>query len=271
MPPPERRSKVVRQAEISDRLSKELDGLPGMLRRWGNTALTCILIVAAVLLLIRWRIASVEQGKLGVLNALSNARNYVIELRPENLKRYPPDYLARVRTDITSHARGEIADVLNNTDDPKLKAQALVTRGDLNWQLANFPELPGAATQPALQSPETREELLKKAADEYNTVLKTDAYAKDHDARTSARFGLAAVAENQSDWDTAKRELQAIVNDPETTPVLVQQAKDDLSKLPDLEKPLYMAPATQQIAEIPATAPTTERAALPPTSAPTLK
>jgi hypothetical protein len=237
--------RLVTKKQVSEALSKDLDGFPGLLRRWGNTILTTVLVAASVVMLVRWRLASAEQARLALLNSLTNARSYVIQLHSENLPMMTPQYLASVRSEVTSRANAEISSVLNTTNDPKLKSEALITRGDLYWQLANFPDLPGAATQPSLRSSEPREELLKKSADAYNEVLKSDAYAKQHDAMVSAHFGLAAIAENHGDWDTARRELELIANDSDALPVLSQQAKDQLEKLPEIETPLYLSPATQ--------------------------
>jgi hypothetical protein len=246
---------------VSDALAKEMDGLPGMLKRWGNTALTVILVIAAVAMLVRWRLATAEQARLSLVNSLSNARSYVMQLLPENMLGQPAQILAPNRTNLASLASAEISSVLNNTDDPKFKAPALITRGDLYWQLANFPELPGAATQPSLRSLESREELLTKSADAYNEVFKNDAYKDQKDSLTSAHFGLAAIAQNRRDWDTARHELELIANNSDVLPVLVQQAKDQLKALDEMRAPLYLTPATQATTE-----PTTKPATTHPAS-----
>jgi hypothetical protein len=261
--------RLVKKKEISAALSKELDGFPGFLRRWGNTILTTALIAASVVMLVRWRMLSVEQARLALLNSLTNARDYVTQLRPGNLPATAtPEYLAGFRADRASRATAEISSVLNTTNDPALKASALITRGDLYWHLANFPDLPGAATQPSLRSSESREELLKKSADAYNEVLKSDAYVKQHDAMVSAHFGLAAIAENRGEWDTARRELELITNDTDALPVLIQQAKSQLDALPEIESPLYLAPATQPAIETLGPPATQSSATTLPASAP---
>jgi hypothetical protein len=261
--------RLVKKKQISEALSKELDGFPGFLRRWGNTILTTALVAVSVVMLVRWRLLSAEQARLELLNSLTNARDCVTSLRPGNLPATStPEYLAGLRADRASRATADSTSVLNTTNDSSLKAEALITRGDLYWQLANFPELPGAATQPSLRSSESREELLNKAADAYNEVLKSDALVKQHDAMVSAHFGLAAIAENRGEWDTARRELELIVNDTDALPVLVEQAKQQLAGLNEIESPLYLSPATQPASEAmlpPATNPT---ATTMPASAP---
>ena len=243
----------------SNALARELEGLPDKLKRWGSTALTVFLVAAAVGMLIRWRMQSAEQSRLAVMNELANARAYVDQLRNPLLAQRPPDFVASARQELSTKANESISTVLNTSDDPKAKADALVTRGDLYWQLANFPELPGASTQPSLRAPESSDEYLKKSFDAYDEVLKNTQFAKQHDAVVSAHFGLAAIAENRRDWDEAKRHLDLIANDPDAQPALVNQAKLQLEKeLPQMQTPLYVMPAATQPAAT--TQPTTQQA-----------
>ena len=44
-------------------------------------------------------------------------------------------------------------------------AAALICKGDLNFELANIPELPGASTRPSLQPERPLSELLTNAQD----------------------------------------------------------------------------------------------------------
>jgi hypothetical protein len=249
----------------SNALARELEGFPDKLKRWGNTALTVLLVCLAIFMLIRWRMLSTEQAHQTVLNELSNARSYLDELRNPDLAKHPPDFVANARQLGTARTNEAISTVLNSSEDAKVKAEAMIVRGDLYWCLANFPELPGATTQPALRSPESSEEYLKKSADAYNVVLNTSDYAKQHDAVIGARFGLAAIAENRRDWDEAKRQLDMVVNDPDALPALVKIAKDQQDSLAKLQTPLYVVPATQ-----PALASMMENAGMPTTNPTTL-
>jgi hypothetical protein len=111
--------------------------------------------------------------------------------------------------------------------------------------------LPGAATQPFLQPEESAEQYLAHAADSYQQVLSNDTYKDQHDAAISARFGLAAIAENRHDWTTALDQLQRIIDDSDVTPPLRDLATRQRSALPQLQTSLYLS--TQ-----PTTAPTTQ-------------
>ncbi len=199
-------------------------------------------------MLVRWRLNAAEEARQTVLTQLASARSYVEELRRPDLAQRSPQFIARTLQDALSHANESVSTILNTSDDSKAKADALITRGDLYWQLANFPELPGATTQPSLRISESSDDLLKKSADAYNEVLKTDAYVKQKNAAVSAHFGLAAIAENHRDWDTAREQLELITKDPDALPPLVATARKQLTLLPQMQTPLYLAPATQPVA-----------------------
>ncbi len=103
-----------------------------------------------------------------------------------------------MRNDVESKANVSISNVLNTSSDPKMQAMAYIAKGDLYWQLANLPPVPGATTQPSLQSPVSNEDLLKKSAAAYNEVLNGESFKDLAEAKASAHFGLAAIAENQA-------------------------------------------------------------------------
>ena len=233
-------------------LARELEGLPDKLKRWANTLLTVVLIVAAVGLLVRWRILSAAQARQDILTQLTTAQTQTAQLAGD-LAQYPPPYLAQMRAATLTRVQDAVTTVLNNSSDPKFKAAALVARGDLYWQLANFPALPGAATQPFLQPEESADQYLAHAADSYQQVLSGDAYHDQHDSIISARFGLAAIAENRHDWTTALDQLQRIIDDSDATPPLRDLATRQRAALPQLQTTLYLSPSAQ-----PTTIPTTQ-------------
>jgi hypothetical protein len=242
-------------------LARELESLPDKLKRWANTILTVVLIAAAVAMLVRWRINSTEQARQEILNQLATAQLDVTQLGSD-MSNYPPQFLAQRRTAIVSQVRDSVTAVLNNSDDPKFKAMALIARGDLYWQLANFPPLPGAATQPFLRPEESVDQYLAQAADSYQQVLSGDTYKQQHDAIVSARFGLAAIDQNRHDWASARNHLQLIAEDADAPAPLKDLANRQISTLPLLQTSLYISPATQPtmgpMVFAPTTAPTTQ-------------
>ena len=120
-------------------------------------------------------------------------------------------------------------------EDPRLLAEARLARGDLNWKLANFPDLPGAQTQPALQFTRSRQDLLKTAADSYLNVIE-DPAAPPESQRT-AHLGLAAVYENRREWDKARAEYQKVVNDTSVPKPFKDLAVDRLNNLEQVQHP----------------------------------
>ena len=236
----QRRRKVVNL----DAVAGQGNAFSEFLKKWGNTALTILLIGALIWLGIQWRAKRAAENRMAVMADLTTARTYVQVLENEN-PGAPADYLAHSRSVAAAQAADAISLVLNTGDDPKLKAEALVVQGDLNWQLANFPPLPGAATQPALVPPMTSEQYLNRAADSYQQVLSNSDYASEHEALTAARFGLAAVAENRHQWDEARKQLQAVIDDPDAIASLRDQARVQLANLANIQTPLYLAPSTQ--------------------------
>ncbi len=227
----------------------------GLFARYGNTVLTVILLVAAGVLAYRWYTRSADAARQAVVLQLETARQNVDQLRSpqllygsNGLPLASADVVAKIRM-LQTTASGALSDVINKADAPAIKARALVVRGDLAWAVANLPELPGAATQPALRLDPPSDVLLGQAADAYSAVLGID--GADKESLAAAHLGLAAVAENKGDWDNAKTQLQSVAGDANGVAVLSAAAKAQLAELPTLAKPIYVAPPTG--IDIPAT------------------
>jgi hypothetical protein len=65
---------------------------------------------------------------------------------------------------------------------------------------------------------------------------------QDAQSVITARFSLAAIAENRAQWDNAREYYQQILSDPRTPAQFKTLAQDDLESLKNLEKPAYLAP-----------------------------
>jgi type II secretory pathway pseudopilin PulG len=244
-----RKKQVVTIADAED-----YSGWYGFARKHANTALTVLLVIAAIAMVIRWRMRTAEAARLTIANELSNARSLVNQLSGPQLTYYPPADLIKTIQSLENGASSSIATVLTSNDnDPALRAQALRLRGDLYWKLANFPPITGSTTQPSLQMSESSDVLLQKAWDSYQELLHNSTYADQHEERAAARLGVAAIDENRGDWAAAKTELQAVSDDSNTPAILATTAKIELEQLPNIEKPIYVAPPSGS--EIPATAP----------------
>jgi hypothetical protein len=90
---------------------------------------------------------------------------------------------------------------------------------------------------------------LDNAEKAYTQVL--DQYPDQKLPVVSARFGLAAIDENQHVWNKASQQYQAIEDDPAASLSFKDQAKMRLRLLAEIQKPAFIASAIAQ----PTTAP----------------
>ncbi len=246
------------------------DGVAGLWVRYGNTALTVLLLVLAAYLFVRWRTRSAEVARHGLAEQLAAATGAVRQVRPSLL--FPPGKSPAEGMATLTRARmaadARLTDLVNAAaDDARTRAAALMLRGDLNWTLANLPALPGAATDPAVRLPDPPDVLLKRSADAYADAL---AAADDDPTVTGpARLGMAAVAEDRGDWPEARKQLDAVVADGKALTVLADRAKAERDGLPALQRPLYLGvppAATTAPTTAPTTGPTTGPTTNPTTS-----
>jgi hypothetical protein len=253
-------------APIQPKKSKkvEIEMAPAW-QKYANAILIPIIIGLAVYLLVRWRIQSNEAARLEERFRLTTARAQIHTLRSIDLGMMTQETVDAIRDSRYNDADKLITELLASTKDPVLRAEALVARGDLYWQVADFPTLPDATTRPTLNPPKPKAELLKLAEAAYKEVLAK--HADQPLAVASARMGLAAIAQNHLQFDEAESLLKAVEEDPATPESIRAQAKiqRDLNK--NIRTPLYIAPATQPSDEIEATTkPTTQPTTTQPTT-----
>ena len=168
---------------------------------------------------------------------LAVAREEIVEINgPQGLD-------PSVREEQFRDASGQLDAVMDAAgSNGQVAAAALSARGDLNWSMAT---MASATTQPAAD--ESPDDYVKAAETAWNQVLSD--YPDQEFSVCAARFGLAAAAENRSDWVTAGKYYQAIVDDSKAPPSLQNEAKGLLSSLDRLEMPLRIAePAAAPIA-----------------------
>ena len=237
-------------------LAKVIKQAPSFWQQSGGRWLLAAVAVLVIVILIRYRVGSARQASAAAADSLSISRMLIDQLRsPQMLmmtQLAPPNEVAVRRRQIFSEATNEIGKVTQTTDDRTLNAEAQVARGDLCWTLSTLPPIPGAATQPSLVVRDPKE-LITNASEAYRSVLET--YSDIKPAVTAARFGLAAIAENQGNWDAAKQQYEAIKAAAPDAGPNHQLAEQRLNILPKLRETVILAK------------PATEPAALPPTTA----
>jgi tetratricopeptide (TPR) repeat protein len=262
--------KAERRHELqTNTLAKALQDLPLYLRFHGNKILVGVIVLCVLVLLFRHRMNSAKENSQLSATGLTSARMGVNQLRVSD--QMLPTEIARAeqRRTISNSVSQSIDDILNNTSDPDdaaIRAQALLLRGDLNWELANLPKLAGASTMPALALPQEPSQYLDTAAAAYEQVLSQ--YNDQKMAKGSALFGLAAIAENRGNWDNAIERYQAITKDEAIPQSFRNLAQQRLAMIPQIRKPVYIGTfsSTQ-----PTTEPSTMESIVPfalPTTAP---
>jgi len=237
-------------------LARGLEGLPNYWRDYGSRALLVVVVALVVFLLVRyWNDRRASQAQQ-TIEAMGTAQEKLEELDrlAGAFSINAAQAVADERQKDARDAEDAINTVLDHARDPRVKANAFLARGELNWKLANLPELPGADTRPSLKL-SNKDKLLDDAKSAYEETIRTN--SGDALDLFSARMGLAAIAEEKHDWDAARQQYQ-LVADSGLPDAFREYARKRLTDLPQYEKPVLIAPPEPQ------TRPTTQPALLGP-------
>jgi hypothetical protein len=235
--------KAQRRQELkANSLLWHIQGLPEQIKKYQSQIALVFLLIALAIVLIRYRMNAAEQRVYDSQAAMALSTEDLTNLRNIDVQ-----WMGQPDLDKIMKAREEaFSDGLQQADTAfqkapesmaAMRAQALLHKGDLNFEMANFPELPGAATQPALRPAETEDTLLNGASDAYSQVITS--FADQKFAVAAARLGLAAVDENRGNWDDAKKQYQAIV-DSDADQGFKDLANQRIGLLPQLSQPIMV-------------------------------
>ena len=242
--------KAERRHELkSNTLAHGLENLPEFGRRYGTKILLAVVAVLTIIVFVRYQARASRDAREQAASTFAGAVTAI-----GGLDDLPEMSDARAAADqrrrIQDEAGRAIQQVLDQSKDPALRADALLARGDLNWKLAAMPELAGAATQPSLKMTESDDELLDKARAAYEAAAKAEGASPL--TVTNARLSLAAIAEERGKWDEAKLHYEQVQSDPRTATAFQNEAKVRLQDLGDLAKPVFIGgPATKPVTELP--------------------
>ena len=260
--------KAERRHELkTNTLAHGLEGLPEFGRRYGTKILLGIVAVLTIVVFVRYQARASREAKeqatdtyAAAVAGIGNLQNLV------NLSdgRAAAEQRKKVQTEATQ----AIQQVLDQSKDEALRADALLARGDLNWLLATLPEVRGADTQPTLKLEERDEDLLEKARAAYEAAARTEGASPL--TLTNARLSLAAVAEERGKWDEARQHYEQVVADARTPEAFRNEAKVRLEDLADISNPVLIgepatAPAPGSL-ELGPPMPTTARSTTRPTT-----
>jgi|GEM_PF-764182 len=256
--------KSERRHELKENsLAGFLENVPYYARVHGNKLLTGLIVILLIAAFVRWRSARAVEKQNLISSNLADARTKIGELSSPNfaigLLTGDPRTISAQRQTLTADANNAIDTIAGETEDQTIRAEALLAKADLNWTLANLPEIPAATTQPALKSTTSPDEFLRKATDFYTNVLSS--YADQPMAVVAARFGLAACAENRRDVATAADQYNLIIKS-DTLTMYKTMAEQRLKVLDSIKEPLFLGtlkpePTTQAAMPTPLTGPST--------------
>jgi hypothetical protein len=207
-----------RQQLKANSLIWHLQGLPELIRRYQSQIALVVLLIALVIVMIRYRITAAEARLAEAQQSLSLATEDFGRLQSfQYFAGSDPAEFNKRREEFFSDGLEQADDAFQKAPDSQhaIKAEALKLKGDINFELANAPELPGAATQPSHRPSESVDTLLNDAGAAYNQILQD--YPDQMWAVVAAHFGLAAIAEDRAatdgtQWDAAKAQYRAIID-----------------------------------------------------------
>jgi len=265
--------KAERRHELqTNTLAKVITGAPSAYSRYGGRVLLALTAAVLVFVLVRYRVSSSRESARLARENLAAARTTISNLHFADLLNAPPSEAASLRRRWTAEASTALEEAARLSDEPQILSEVLLARGDLNWALSTLTEVPGAATQPSLRMEMTPQQLVTGAEESYTGVL--NQYPDETPAVVGARFGLAAVAEDRANWDEAKKQYQAIIDNPKIAEAYRGQARLRLEKAAEWSQPVLLVeptsqPATTQRPGIPFAPPSTAPSTQPATTRPT--
>ena len=189
------------ELETND-LAKKIIQAPDYFKVYGGRIALAVVVFVVAVMLVNHHYRSKAGNLAATEEGIASARDAINQLASMNPMAAAPAQVAARRQALISNAIQAIDTVNERSEDPKYLAKAQVMRGDLYWTAANLTDLPGAATQPTLAMEPKPADALMEAASAYKRVL--DAYPDQALPDVTARFGLAAVAENRGQWDEAQ-------------------------------------------------------------------
>jgi hypothetical protein len=241
--------KAQRRHELkTNTLANQIIGLPDYWRLYGGKVLLGLCAVLAVVLFLKYQHGQTVARQQRVSDAYGMALADYSALR--SLAGVNDEkFVTEQRRQLQDRIDAQIREVLDETKDDAMKADALVLRGDLNWTLATMPDKRGAttttsaSTQSTSRPTDTRDDYLDGAKRAYEAAMTTPNASVL--AICKSRLALGAIAEQRGDWDGAKKQYESMSGDTATPAPFREVAKLRIDELSRIQKPpLIGKPAT---------------------------
>jgi hypothetical protein len=233
-------------------LAQSLLTFPDYLREYGGRFALGLAIVILAIVLISQRTSRARAEAVRYRDDLAFART-VIERVSNTAVNFQGNTTFDPTNPAIADARRRLRDIQDNASDKAVLAQTLLAQADLAWALGNFPQPSAASTQPTPKLEKERPELVADAKGDYQKVISQ--YPDQTMPVLAAHFGLAAVAENARDFDEARKQYEAVKNDPNAIDTYKRLADLRLKALDDLRHPVLIGqvPDTLELPTPPST------------------
>jgi hypothetical protein len=212
-------------------LAKSLITFQDYVKQYGGRVALGIAIVILAIVLVMQRNTRARAQATQYRDQLATARTIVTTL-------------AYLRSPETDRVPGMLRDVRENTSEKVLQAEALAILGDYNWALAHYVD-PFATSRPTTRpGDKSRDEYLREAKNAYQQVLSE--YPGEMLSAATARFGLAAIAEEERNLDAAKTQYDAIKNGS-APKEFKDQADVGLKRLDQIRQPILIGQVPEKL------------------------
>ena len=237
-------------------------GLAGLWARHGNKVLIALTAALLIFWAVRYRQRqdverqnAARDNLAGAWVALSQLRVFAEQPRSAEGDRQ----VSLAETQINQ----AVQTVLDDTKvDATQAAWAWLARGELYWTLAHRPEATPTTAPSSAPASQPANDPIGLARNAYEQVV--NHFPSDPTSLTIARYGLAAVAEEKGDINTAREQYKKLIETPNFTDAKAEgaagqqrgtMAEERLKLLNNLDKPLLLLPATQPVRPVMPTLP----------------
>jgi tetratricopeptide (TPR) repeat protein len=235
-----------------------MGGWQDVLQQNASRILLGLTLAVLAVLVIRYRIETARQRAATARASVVHARQDMQQLGQDlQLSGAGPEILAARRDQLTAQIMSEISESLADSGDADaaIRADAYTIRGDLNWSLGNAPVFPEAATRPSLATKDSPDALLSEAEADYRHVV--EQYPNQIMDWSTAALGLAAIAEDRSNWDEARKRYEEVEKRTDAPDLVKSTAQLRMALLDRISQPILVGPYSTTAATSPTSEPIT--------------